>query len=170
MFCRTSRSNTRMAARNADTQWFRRLSSRRNGTETSLRWNVCLASFQRFSRKSYLPKSHTTKRDLFTKQRGQPIGCRTVRDSCRTRSLQVDSWEVSGSFYFYFKRQGDVIFFVVRFMTRFTAKTHHGTDNCSVNICYIGDALYAMTETVILRRIDPNNLDVIGPAVRWLFF
>ncbi|KAJ6633290.1 Retinoid isomerohydrolase, partial [Pseudolycoriella hygida] len=35
-------------------------------------------------------------------------------------------------------------------------------DNCNVNVCYFGDQLYAMTETDIIRRIDPMTLKTIG--------
>ncbi|CAG7834109.1 unnamed protein product, partial [Allacma fusca] len=36
------------------------------------------------------------------------------------------------------------------------------TDNCSVNVGYYGDQLYAMTETNTIRRIDPENLKIVG--------
>lgn len=36
------------------------------------------------------------------------------------------------------------------------------TDNCSVNVAYYGDQLYAMTETNFVRRVDPANLDTLG--------
>jgi len=39
------------------------------------------------------------------------------------------------------------------------------TDSCSVNVCYIGDKLYAMTETVLMRQIDPESLETIGDQV-----
>jgi carotenoid cleavage dioxygenase-like enzyme len=40
------------------------------------------------------------------------------------------------------------------------------TDNCSVNVAYYGDQLYAMTETVFLRRIDPDTLKSVGDKTR----
>lgn len=36
------------------------------------------------------------------------------------------------------------------------------TDNCSVNVGYYGDQLYAMSETNAIRRIDPETLETIG--------
>lgn len=36
------------------------------------------------------------------------------------------------------------------------------TDNCSVNVGYYGDQLYAMTETNSIRRIDSETLKTIG--------
>lgn len=36
------------------------------------------------------------------------------------------------------------------------------TDNCSVNVGYYGDQLYAMTETNAIRRIDSETLKTIG--------
>ncbi|CAL8110500.1 unnamed protein product [Orchesella dallaii] len=36
------------------------------------------------------------------------------------------------------------------------------TDNCSVNLVYYGDQLYAMTETNFLRRVDPETLQTLG--------
>lgn len=36
------------------------------------------------------------------------------------------------------------------------------TDNCSVNVGYYGDQLYAMTETNAIRRIDAETLNTIG--------
>ncbi|XP_021949663.1 beta,beta-carotene 15,15'-dioxygenase [Folsomia candida] len=40
------------------------------------------------------------------------------------------------------------------------------TDNCSVNVGYYGDQLYAMTETVFIRRVDPESLKCIGDKTR----
>ena len=40
------------------------------------------------------------------------------------------------------------------------------TDNCSVNVCYIGDKLYALTETTLMRQVDPASLETIGEHVR----
>jgi carotenoid cleavage dioxygenase-like enzyme len=40
------------------------------------------------------------------------------------------------------------------------------TDNCSVNVAFYGDQLYAMTESVFLRRIDPVTLKTIGEKTR----
>lgn len=40
------------------------------------------------------------------------------------------------------------------------------TDNCSVNLGYYGDQLYAMTETVFIRRVDPESLKCIGEKTR----
>ncbi len=39
------------------------------------------------------------------------------------------------------------------------------TDNCSVNVFYKDDALYTVTETTKMRRIDPESLHVVGPSV-----
>jgi len=39
------------------------------------------------------------------------------------------------------------------------------TDNCCVNVAFFGDQLYAMTETNVVRRIDPENLKGIGEGV-----
>lgn len=36
------------------------------------------------------------------------------------------------------------------------------TDNCSVNVGYYGDQLYAMTETNAIRRIDSETLKTLG--------
>jgi len=40
------------------------------------------------------------------------------------------------------------------------------SDNCCVNVGYYGDQLYAMTETVFLRRVDPESLKSIGDKTR----
>lgn len=42
------------------------------------------------------------------------------------------------------------------------------TDNCSVNICYLNDKLYALTETTLIRQIDPLTLNTIGDKVMQL--
>ncbi|XP_070538189.1 carotenoid-cleaving dioxygenase, mitochondrial-like [Ptychodera flava] len=34
-----------------------------------------------------------------------------------------------------------------------------GSDNCGVNMMYIGDELFALTETQYMRRVDPTTLD-----------
>lgn len=39
------------------------------------------------------------------------------------------------------------------------------TDNCAVNICFLSDKLYAMTETTQIRQIDPESLETIGEKV-----
>ena len=36
------------------------------------------------------------------------------------------------------------------------------TDNCSVNVAFCGDQLYAMTETNLVRRVDPSDLKTVG--------
>ena len=41
----------------------------------------------------------------------------------------------------------------------------HMSDPCAVNVCYIGDKLYALTETVLIRQIDPETLDTVGDKV-----
>ncbi|MPC85243.1 Beta,beta-carotene 15,15'-dioxygenase [Portunus trituberculatus] len=47
-----------------------------------------------------------------------------------------------------------------RFMTFFTPLTKREmTDNCLVSVCHFGDELYAMTETNVMRRIDPETLE-----------
>ena len=40
-------------------------------------------------------------------------------------------------------------------------------DNCSVNVCYIGDKLYALTESIFMYEIDPNTLETIGEKVSY---
>lgn len=50
-------------------------------------------------------------------------------------------------------------------MSRFEKSRDVMTDNCSVNVCYIGDKLYAMTETFLMRQIDPDSLETIGDQV-----
>ena len=39
------------------------------------------------------------------------------------------------------------------------------SDNCSVNVCYWNDELYAITETPFIRKIDPTTLNPIGKKV-----
>lgn len=39
------------------------------------------------------------------------------------------------------------------------------TDNCGVNICNFGDKLYAMTESPMMREVDPKTLETIGEKV-----
>lgn len=53
-------------------------------------------------------------------------------------------------------------------MSRFEPVTNKAekTDNCSVNVCYLGDKLYALTETPHLREISRETLDVIGEKVQ----
>ncbi|KAK8375311.1 hypothetical protein O3P69_008291 [Scylla paramamosain] len=47
-----------------------------------------------------------------------------------------------------------------RFMTFFTPLSKREmTDNCLVSVCHFGDELYAMTETNVMRRIDPETLE-----------
>ncbi|CAG7832491.1 unnamed protein product, partial [Allacma fusca] len=46
-----------------------------------------------------------------------------------------------------------------------TFQTLSGTnlsDSCAVSVGYYGEQLYAMTETNAIRRIDPEDLKVIG--------
>ncbi len=52
-------------------------------------------------------------------------------------------------------------------MSRFEFKNTSDvmTDNCSVNVCYIGDKMYALTETFLIRQIDPDTLETIGDKV-----
>lgn len=51
-------------------------------------------------------------------------------------------------------------------MARFEPVTKsERTDNCSVNVCYIGDKLYALTETTLIRQIDAETLDTVGEKV-----
>ena len=40
------------------------------------------------------------------------------------------------------------------------------TDNCLINVVYYGDELFAMTETLFTRRIDPVTLKTIGKKTR----
>ncbi|KAJ6616396.1 Beta,beta-carotene 15,15'-dioxygenase, partial [Pseudolycoriella hygida] len=49
-----------------------------------------------------------------------------------------------------------------RLQTEFKSLSTKMTDNCSVNVGYYGDQLYAMTETNAIRRIDPTTLKTIG--------
>ncbi len=56
-----------------------------------------------------------------------------------------------------------------RFAARFEPVTKtERTDNCSVNLCYFGDKLYALTETPFIRQIDSETLDTIGEKVDYL--
>lgn len=56
-----------------------------------------------------------------------------------------------------------------RFMSYFTPITSRVmTDNCLVSVCHFGDELYALTETNVLRRIDPETLDTVGGRVSYL--
>ena len=51
-------------------------------------------------------------------------------------------------------------------MSRFEIpSSEHMTDNCNVNVCYVGDKMYALTETVLLHQIDPESLDTVGDKV-----
>lgn len=50
-----------------------------------------------------------------------------------------------------------------RFMSFFTPLNKRDiTDNCLVSVCHFGDELYAMTETNVMRRIDPETLETVG--------
>ncbi|XP_045113371.1 beta,beta-carotene 15,15'-dioxygenase-like [Portunus trituberculatus] len=49
-----------------------------------------------------------------------------------------------------------------RFMSFFTPLQRDVTDNCLVSVCHFGDELYAMTETNVMRRIDPETLETVG--------
>lgn len=49
-----------------------------------------------------------------------------------------------------------------RFMTFFTPLKIDMTDNCLVSVCHFGDELYALTETNVMRRVDPETLDTVG--------
>ncbi|XP_068211309.1 carotenoid-cleaving dioxygenase, mitochondrial-like [Palaemon carinicauda] len=53
-----------------------------------------------------------------------------------------------------------------RFMSVFEPPGKNSTDNCSVNVVYMGDELYAMTETPNIRRLDPDTLDCIGDMTK----
>ncbi len=51
-------------------------------------------------------------------------------------------------------------------MARFEPVTKtEKTDNCSVNVCFLSDKLYAMTETNHIRQIDCETLETIGGKV-----
>ncbi|XP_064095619.1 carotenoid isomerooxygenase-like [Macrobrachium nipponense] len=50
-----------------------------------------------------------------------------------------------------------------RFMSLFEIDS---TDNCSVNVVHMGDELYALTESAVMRRIDPSTLACIGGKTR----
>ncbi|MPC12199.1 Beta,beta-carotene 15,15'-dioxygenase [Portunus trituberculatus] len=47
-------------------------------------------------------------------------------------------------------------------MSFFTPLQRDVTDNCLVSVCHFGDELYAMTETNVMRRIDPETLETVG--------
>lgn len=52
-----------------------------------------------------------------------------------------------------------------RFMSKFSGLQLDGpdvSDNCSVSMCYFSDQLFAMTETSLMRRVDPETLHVVG--------
>ena len=50
--------------------------------------------------------------------------------------------------------------------TKLPSENDKATDNCSVNVAFYGDQLYAMTESIFVRRIDPKTLEPIGPKTR----
>ncbi|XP_068250106.1 carotenoid-cleaving dioxygenase, mitochondrial-like [Palaemon carinicauda] len=50
-----------------------------------------------------------------------------------------------------------------RFMSIFEVEA---TDNCSVNVVHMGDEVYAMTESPVIRRIDPSTLECIGEKTK----
>ena len=50
-------------------------------------------------------------------------------------------------------------------MSRFEKSNDVTTDNCSVNVCYIGDKMYTLTETTLIHQIDPDTLETIGDKV-----
>ena len=53
-----------------------------------------------------------------------------------------------------------------RFMSHFEIPDPDSlTDNCGVNVASYGDALYAVTESHKIRRIDPNTLETLGDKV-----
>ncbi|XP_071808797.1 carotenoid-cleaving dioxygenase, mitochondrial-like [Asterias amurensis] len=47
-----------------------------------------------------------------------------------------------------------------RFMARFKPQREF-SDNCNVNLAFVGDQCYAMTESHVLRKIDPRTLDTL---------
>merc|ERR1712179_382431 len=50
-----------------------------------------------------------------------------------------------------------------KFMSHFEIPTPEGlTDNCGVNVVSYGDALYAVTESHKIRKIDPKTLETLG--------
>ncbi|KAK4028772.1 carotenoid isomerooxygenase-like [Daphnia magna] len=50
-----------------------------------------------------------------------------------------------------------------RFMARFEPVTKtEKTDNCCVSVCYLGDKLYAFTETPQIRQVDAETLETVG--------
>lgn len=54
-----------------------------------------------------------------------------------------------------------------RFMSFFTPLSSKlMTDNCLVSVCHFGDELYALTETNVMRRIDPETLDTVGERTK----
>ncbi|KAK7083821.1 Beta,beta-carotene 9',10'-oxygenase [Halocaridina rubra] len=53
-----------------------------------------------------------------------------------------------------------------RFMSFFDPAGKNPTDNCSVNVTYIGDELYALSELPHMRRIDPETLNCVGERTK----
>ncbi|XP_063612171.1 beta,beta-carotene 15,15'-dioxygenase-like [Penaeus indicus] len=52
-----------------------------------------------------------------------------------------------------------------RFMSKFSGlqlDSPDVSDNCSVSMCYFSDQLFAMTETSLMRRVDPETLHTVG--------
>lgn len=50
-------------------------------------------------------------------------------------------------------------------MNFFTPLKQDATDNCLVSVCHFGDELYALTETNMMRRVDPETLETVGEKV-----
>ncbi|XP_066944719.1 beta,beta-carotene 15,15'-dioxygenase-like [Macrobrachium rosenbergii] len=49
-----------------------------------------------------------------------------------------------------------------RFKSMFTSPEKKISDNCLVSVCQVTDEMYAMTETSIVRKIDPKTLETVG--------
>lgn len=59
-----------------------------------------------------------------------------------------------------------MLYSIPRFMARFEPVTKtEKTDNCCVSVCYLGDKLYAFTETPQIRQVDAETLETVGEKV-----
>ena len=56
-----------------------------------------------------------------------------------------------------------------RFMARFKPQREY-SDNCNVNLAFVGDQCYAMTESHVLRKIDPRTLDTLDKVFLFYFY
>nr|QNU40510.1 EcBCO-like2 [Palaemon carinicauda] len=49
-----------------------------------------------------------------------------------------------------------------RFKSMFTSPEKKISDNCLVSVCQVTDEMYALTETSLVRRVDPKTLETLG--------